>query len=362
MSNADKAMERAAHAGEVARSGNTAPKSIAGFLNDPRVKQQIALALPAHVTPDRLVRMAMTQLRVNPKLGECSLESFAGALFTAAQLGLEPGPLGECWMIPRWSGKLQVTECTFQTGYQGYAKLAHNSGQIRSLYAYAVYDGDEFDYGLGDEPYVHHKPDPDRTSESDDAIKFFYGVENLVNGGKEIEVWSKAHMDAHRDLYVKKDKYGKFPATWVKSYSAMGRKTMISVVARRGPRSVELAAALSADGNVRTSLTRDMVFIPEDTPDVFNEQAAEVVDPVSGEVIDSEATEDETGQDGTVTAEAPSIAPKTLQKLAIALKDMDEDTWRAHMKETYEVDSRKKLSENDGQAFLAWAVFTKDGK
>jgi hypothetical protein len=41
---------------------------------------------------------------------------------------------------------------------------------------------------------------------------------------------------------------------------------------------------------------------------------------------------------------------------------MDEDTWRAHMKETYGVDSRKKLSENDGQAFLAWAIFTKGEK
>ena len=293
MSNADKAMEKAAHAGEVARSGNTAPKSIAGFLNDPRVKQQIALALPAHVTPDRLVRMAMTQLRVNPKLGECSVESFAGALFTAAQLGLEPGPLGECWFIPRWSGKLQVTECTFQTGYQGLAKLAHNSGQIKALYAYAVYDGDEFDYGLGDSPYVHHKPDPDRESERDDAITFFYAVENLVNGGREIEVWSKARMDDHRDQYVKKNPSGKFPDSWVKSYAAMGRKTLVSVVARRGPRSVELSAALSADGNVRTSLGKDMVFVPEDTAGAFDAQAAEVVDPVSGEIIDAEAAEDE---------------------------------------------------------------------
>jgi len=302
MTNAQQALEKAQHAQEVAKSGNTAPKSIAAFLNDPRVKAQIALALPAHVTPDRLVRMALTQLRVNPKLGECSLESFAGALFTAAQLGLEPGPLGECWFIPRYNSKLQTTECTFQAGYQGLAKLAHNSGQIKSLYAYAVYEGDEFDYGLGDSPYVHHKPDPDRASESDDAIRFFYAVENLTNGGREIEVWSKAHMDDHRDQYVKKDKAGKYPATWVKSYAAMGRKTLVSVVARRGPRSVELTAALSADGNVRTSLTRDMEFVPEDTAGAFDAQAADVVDSVTGEIIDVEATE---GADGIGTAGAP---------------------------------------------------------
>jgi len=304
MSNADKAAAAASHAQEVAKAGNTAPKSIAAFLNDPRVKEQISLALPKHVTSDRLVRMALTQLRVNPKLGTCTIESFAGALFTAAQLGLEPGPLGECWFIPRYNGKLSVTECTYQTGYQGLAKLAHNSGQIKSLYAYAVYEGDEFDYGLGDSPYVHHKPDPDREDESDNALSFFYAVENLTNGGREIEVWSKARMERHRDLYVKKDRNGKFPATWTQSFAAMGRKTILSVVAKRGPRSVELTAALAADGNVRTSLSKDMIFVPEDTSGAFDAQAAEVVDPVSGEIIDGTATDDETDAAGSVSAES----------------------------------------------------------
>jgi recombination protein RecT len=282
--------------------------------------------------------------------------------------------LGECWFIPRWSGKLQVTECTFQTGYQGLAKLAHNSGQIRSLYAYAVYEGDEFDYGLGDTPYVHHKPDPDRVSESDDAIRFFYAVENLTNGGREIEVWSKAHMDDHRDQYVKKDKYGKFPATWVKSYAAMGRKTLVAVVARRGPKSVEMAAALSADGNVRTSLTRDMVFVPEDTAGAFDAQAAEVVDPVSGEIIDAEATEDpgsmgtaempESAENGPedastalfATSDASRPATSTDKRdLAIALKAVPELKWKEELVQKYGVESRAKLTHVQAVEFMAWA-------
>jgi phage recombination protein Bet len=89
---------------------------------------------------------------------------------------------------------------------------------------------------------------------------------------------------------------------------------------------------------------------------------AEVVDPVSGEVIDAEATEDENPSDGMDTAAEPGIAKNTLQKLAIATKDIDEDHWRAYMKEQYAVDSRKKLTENQGQEMLAWAVFTKGEK
>jgi phage recombination protein Bet len=89
---------------------------------------------------------------------------------------------------------------------------------------------------------------------------------------------------------------------------------------------------------------------------------AEVVDPVSGEVIDCEATEDETPPDGTGTAAEPGIAANTLTKLSIALKEIDEDHWRAYMKEQYAVDSRKKLTENQANEMLAWAVFTKGEK
>ena len=65
------------------------PNTIAGLLTDPVVKAQISLALPKHMTADRLARIALTEVRKNPKLGNADQASFLGAIMQCAQLGLE---------------------------------------------------------------------------------------------------------------------------------------------------------------------------------------------------------------------------------------------------------------------------------
>src|SRR5262249_42948043 len=41
---------------------------------------------------------------------------------------------------------------------QGLRKRVRQSGLISDLIAHVVFEGDEFDYALGDRPYIHHKP------------------------------------------------------------------------------------------------------------------------------------------------------------------------------------------------------------
>jgi len=45
-----------------------------------RLKPQLAKALPKHVTAERLARVALTAVRVNPKLGMCNQASLLGAI------------------------------------------------------------------------------------------------------------------------------------------------------------------------------------------------------------------------------------------------------------------------------------------
>lgn len=61
---------------------------------------QLSKALPRHMNPERMARIALTEFRKNPTLGNCTPASFFGSLLTASQLGLEPGPLGHCYLIP----------------------------------------------------------------------------------------------------------------------------------------------------------------------------------------------------------------------------------------------------------------------
>ena len=61
---------------------------------------ELGKALPSHMNPERLVRIALTTLRLNPELYNCSPESFLGALFQSAQLGLEPNIEGQAYILP----------------------------------------------------------------------------------------------------------------------------------------------------------------------------------------------------------------------------------------------------------------------
>lgn len=71
----------------------------------------------------------------------------------SAQLGLEPGSaLGQAYLVPYGN------QCQLILGYRGMIDLARRSGQVLSLSAFAVHEGDEFSYQLGLHPDIHHVP------------------------------------------------------------------------------------------------------------------------------------------------------------------------------------------------------------
>jgi recombination protein RecT len=128
-------------------------KTLADLIN--KMQPEIAKALPRHISPDRMARIASSLWCARmPALARCTPESFLGALLTASQLGLEAGPTGEAYFVPYG----QV--CTFIPGYRGLIKLARQSGQVSDIYAEIVYENDEFDVTLG----LHRNLDSSRWS------------------------------------------------------------------------------------------------------------------------------------------------------------------------------------------------------
>src|ERR1700690_3025545 len=88
-----------------------------------RSKQQIALALPKHMDPDRLCRIALTTIRQTPKLLDCDPLSLIKCVVQCAAIGLEPDPLlGRAYLVP--FGR----ECQLLIGYRGMIDLARRSG------------------------------------------------------------------------------------------------------------------------------------------------------------------------------------------------------------------------------------------
>jgi hypothetical protein len=130
-----------------------------GFLE--KQKPQLAAALPKHVSPDRMIRLACTEFAKNPLLQKCTPVSVFGAIIQASQLGLEIGVLGQAYLVPYRNTKNNTYEAQFIPGYKGLIGLARRSGEVTSIETNIVYANDRFDLKLGLETSVDHVPNLD---------------------------------------------------------------------------------------------------------------------------------------------------------------------------------------------------------
>ena len=206
------------------------PKTFPGMLV--AFKQQIAAALPRHINPDRMARVALTCFRLNPELGKCTPASVFAAVIQASQLGLEPGLNGRAYLIP-YGG-----ECQFVPGWKGLVELANRTGRA-SCWTGAVFDGDEFDYQLGDTPRVTHRP---RGEDDPEKLLFTYAVGRIRgNDWPVIEVWPIAKILKHRNRYNKVGKRHYSFANW----EMYARKVPLLQVLKYLPSSPELETAIA---------------------------------------------------------------------------------------------------------------------
>lgn len=225
---------------ELAERAQGAPTSLAQLID--RMRPEMARALPAHMNADRMARIATTLLRQTPKLGQCTQESFLGALMTCAQLGLEPGPLGEAYLVPYGN------VVTFIPGYRGLIKLAYQSGQLQNIDAHVVHDGDDFEYEYGLTPVLRHRP----ARGNPGATIAVYAVATLKDGGSAFVVMSVDDVEAIRA----RSRAGK-NGPWVTDWDAMARKSCIKQLVKFLPLSTEmhqLALAAHLDGSTRTDI------------------------------------------------------------------------------------------------------------
>ncbi len=210
-------------------------------------KKQLEMALPRHLTADRMARIVLTEVQKTPKLLDCTQESLLGAVVQAAQLGLEPGLAGMAYLVP-FKGKVQLIP-----GYRGLMTLAQRSGNVSTIFAEVVCEPDSFKYELGLELVLRHIPDPSRDPNNQKTIEYAYAVAQLKDGGKQFVVMSKAEVDAIR---ARSRASGNGP--WVTDYAAMAKKTVIRQLCKYLPMSVELQTAVTLDEYDERGITQDL--------------------------------------------------------------------------------------------------------
>lgn len=216
------------------------------------MKGEIAKCLPETASPERVARLALTAIRITPKLAESTPASFFGALLSAATLGLDVNtPLGHAYLIP-FNRKVKgpngssgwVTECQLIVGYRGMIELGRRSGVVTKTKATVVRAGDEFFVEEGCAPVLRHRPSlaADRHTA---PMSFVYAVAHLVTGGEVFQWLSRGDVEARRQRSRAKDS-----GPWVTDYQAMAMKTAVRALFPWLPQSAEmqtLATAVALD-------------------------------------------------------------------------------------------------------------------
>lgn len=272
-----------------------------------KMKPQLSMALPRHLTPERLLRVTMTAVQNTPKLLECDRTSLFAAVMTSAQLGLEPdGVLGQAYLVP-FRGKVQ-----FIPGYRGLITLARNSGEISSIQAHEVCEHDHFDYAYGLDERLEHRPAEGERGE----ITHFYAYAKFKDGGSVFEVMARHQVERIRDNSegYKAFKNGHIKTTpWETNFVEMGRKTLIRRLAKFLPMSVQRAVAIedAYDSGKAASADNygDIVIegeLAEDVEAPAENQAASKLDALAGGDEYETTVDPETGE----VMDEPRPAPK----------------------------------------------------
>ena len=240
--------------GQIQRAQPSAGDQLAAMVV--RMGPALARALPKHVTAERISRIVLTAIRMNPDLGKCTQHSFIGCVLSAAQLGLEVNtPTGQAYLIPRQNRKLGTTDCTIIIGYKGLMELARRSGSVSGLQAHVVRAGDHFEWALGTDPKIVHIPS-DAEDREQRPITHAYAVAK-VNGEPVFTVLSVSQIEAFR-----KRSSASNSGPWLTDYSAMCCKTAMRRLCTWLPMSAERDRAVALDEAPERGMQQSTAFDP----------------------------------------------------------------------------------------------------
>lgn len=127
---------------EVTAPPKQQPKDVRGWMQSTQFQQQVAMALPKHMTAERFVRIALTATTRTPALLRCTPQSVLRCLMDLSALGLEPDGR-RAHLIPYGQ------ECTLVVDYKGIVELVLRSGDVSRIHTDVVREADEFEYDRG---------------------------------------------------------------------------------------------------------------------------------------------------------------------------------------------------------------------
>jgi len=296
----------------------SAPKnSIKALLTGDAFKEQVRLALPEHLKPERFVRIALTALNRTPKLQQCTQQSLFQCLLDLSSMGLEPDGR-RAHLIP------YKDQCTLVVDYKGLVELVLRSGEVSTIHADVVCENDEFEYSMG--RITKHIPNLRKPR---GEVYAAYAHVVMKDGGVKDEVMSKDEIESIR----KRSRSGT-NGPWITDWNEMAKKTVFRRCSKWLPLSADLREKIEKDDEDFPSRpevkVESAVFVGEPMQDEDPAQVAEaeVVESPQGELATLLAAKDIKESDFVTWAVEEKHAPSSTGELA----DLSEAKAKAFIK------------------------------
>lgn len=323
-------------------SSNKALTPISQFRHDlDLMRTQIAAALPKHVDLDKFARVVMTAVQTSPNLLTCERTSLLRACIEAATDGLIPD--GREGAIVPYKGR-----AGWQPMVWGLVKLVRQSGELETIGARIVRDGEDFSHWI-DESGEHFKHTPSySTSDKESPMKLVYAYARTKDGGVYLEVISAAEITKFRNL--SKAKSDESP--WQTWPDEMAKARAIKRLCKRLPLSVDAIEALERDNR-------------REAEELGTAGKSNVIDMLNRDIVQSEPTpaqveherQPEPSAELQLEPPPPAIDPALVEQLDDAVSSKLAD-WIAAISSAQDAETANAMYVRAS----AWAVSTKNDK
>ena len=251
-----------------------------------KMQPEFQAALPPQIPVEKFIRTTLTAVQMQPELLGADRRSLLGACMKAAQDGLLLDGREAAPVIFRTKEGPKVQ---YMPMVGGILKKIRNSGELASISAQVVYENDKFDYTLGDDEHISHKPFLGSDRGKPIAV---YAIAKTKDGAIYREVMSVSDVEK-----VRAASRASGAGPWVQWWDEMAKKTVIRRLAKRLPSSADvdqvMAADLEASGFTQTAPQAPINITPapehQDGPlsrlkRSMAERGGDVIDSETGEI------------------------------------------------------------------------------
>lgn len=215
-----------------------------------------------YITPDRMVRIALSAINRIPELAECTQPSFFSALMRLTEIGLEPDgyhahliPFNKKVKNPKPGQPQYIKEVQLIVDYKGLVTVIRRNPAIAVVKGAVVYEHDKFTYREGSDRYFEHEP----AWVEGDAIRGAYSFVKFAN----INDWELSYVPVWEIEGIRKRSRAGNSGPWVTDYAQMCIKTALRRHAKMLPLTAEEQHATLIDDD--TIETEEQKLLPQRT-------------------------------------------------------------------------------------------------